>query len=127
MSRPIGVTLLALLAGLAGLLSAVATLQYLHIIPFTMGPISFFGFDPLGALLWGITAAIWAWVTVNLWMVRPQALQFVTILSGLNLILAGLSIVGNSTLSALLPSILFNGIILIYSLSPRIRESFGMP
>jgi len=51
----------------------------------------------------------------------------VTILAGLNLILAGLSIVGHSTLSALLPSILFNGIILIYSLSPRIRESFGMP
>jgi hypothetical protein len=125
--RPIGVTLLALLAGLAGLAAAFHTLQYLHLVPFMMGPISFYGSDPLGALMWGVTAAIWAWVTVNLWMVRPQALRFVTILSGLNLILAGISVLGASTLSALFPSILLNGIILIYSLSPRIRESFGLP
>jgi hypothetical protein len=126
-SRPIGVTLLAILAALAGLAAAVHTLQYLHLVPFMIGPVAFFGFDPLGALLWGLTTAIWAWVTVNLWLVRPQALQFVTILSGLNLILAGISVLGASTLSAMAPAILFNGIILIYSLSPRIRESFGMP
>jgi hypothetical protein len=126
-SRPIGVTILALLSGAAGLMAAVHTLQYLHLFPFVLGPISFFGFDLIGALLWGITAVIWGWATVNLWYSRPQALQFVTILAGLNLILDGMSVLGASTLTAMFPSILFNGIILIYAMSPKVRESFGMP
>jgi len=125
--RPFGITLLALFSALAGFVAAVHTLQFLHILPVTLGPVSFFGFDPVGALMWGISAAIWAWVTVNLWMLRPQGLQFLTILAGLNLLLDGISIVGASTLSAMLPSILINGIVLIYSMVPRTRESFGMP
>jgi hypothetical protein len=115
------------LSALAGLMAAIHTLQYLHLLPFSLGPMSFFTFDLLGAVMWGISAAIWAWVTVNLWNLRPQGLQFVTILAGLNLILDGISVLGNSSLSAMLPSILFSGIILIYSLVPRTREAFGMP
>src|SRR6476620_11504618 len=127
MHRPFGITLLAVFAALAGLMAAIHTLQYLHLLPVMLGPVSFFGFDLVGAIMWGISAAIWAWVTVNLWMLRPQGLQFVTILAGLNLILDGVSVLGNASLSAMLPSLLLNGLILIYSMVPRTRESFGMP
>jgi hypothetical protein len=89
-----------------------------------MGPLSFFSFDLLGAALWALTTGIWVWATVNLWALRPQALQFVTILAGLNLVLSVMSVLGASSLPALFPSILLNGIILIYAMSPRIREAF---
>jgi The Golgi pH Regulator (GPHR) Family N-terminal len=123
--RPIGITILAILAGLAALVAIWHTLQYLHILPFTLGPLQFYGIDLLGALLWAVTAAIWIWAAVNLWNVQPQGLLFATWLSGLNLVLDALSILGASTFQALLPSILLNGIILIYCLSPGVRRAFG--
>ena len=75
--RPFGVTLLAILAGIAGLVAAYHTFQYLHILPFSLGPVAFYGFDLLGALLWGITTIIYAWVVSMLWTVNPSGWMFV--------------------------------------------------
>jgi hypothetical protein len=124
--RPIGITILAVLTGLAALVAVWHTLQYLHLLPFNpFGQVQFYGFDLLGAFLWALTAAVWIWATVNLWNVQPQGLLFATWLSGLNLILAALSILGASTFQALLPAILVNAIILIYCLTPGVRRAFG--
>jgi hypothetical protein len=125
-SRPIGVTLLALLAGLAALNAFGYALMYLRVMANPLGPLGFFGVDPFGALMWAVSGAIWIWVTIKLWQVDPQGLQFVTILSGLNLILAAMAIIGSSTLTAMLPAIFFNGLALIYSLSPNVRKAFGL-
>ena len=73
--RPFGVTLLAILAAIAGLVAAYHTFQYLHILPFSLGPVAFYGFDLLGALLWGITTIIYAWVVSMLWTVNPSRLD----------------------------------------------------
>ena len=123
--RPIGTTVLAVLAAVAALMALWHTLQYLHLLPFALGPLQFYGFDLLGALLWGLTAAVWVWAARNLWNVQPQGLLFATWLSGLNLILAGLAILGASDFQALLPAILLNAVILIYCLSPGVRRAFG--
>jgi hypothetical protein len=123
--RPIGVTILAILTAIVALVSAYHALQYLGIIPFVMGPLSFFGQDLLGALLWALDAAIWVWVTLMLWRVDRQGWMFVVIISALNLVLAALSILGASTFQALLPAILGNAVVLIYSLTPGVKEAFG--
>jgi hypothetical protein len=125
--RPFGITLLAILAGLSALAALWHTLQYLHILPFTLGPLQFYGFDLIGAILWGITTAIWVWAMVNLWNLNPQALLFVTFLSAWNLILALLSWLGASDFQAVLPALIVNGLVLIYSLSPQARMAFGQP
>jgi hypothetical protein len=124
--RPFGVTLLAILAGVAALGALWHTLQYLGIVPVTLGRLQFYGVDLLGAALWGVTAAIWIWAAVNLWGVNAQALLFVTILAGWNIILALLSLFGASDFQAILPALLLNGIILAYSFSSGVRRAFGM-
>ena len=57
--RPFGVTLLAILAAVAAIVAIIHTLQMLHLWPIWVGPVRFFTFDLLGAILWGILASYW--------------------------------------------------------------------
>ena len=124
-SRPFGVTLLSLLAWLQAIIAAYHTLQYLHILPFSFGPMSFYNFDLLGALLWGVTFAIWIWAARMLWAVDPRGWMFITLMAGWELILAFLSLFGGTTFSAILPSVIVSAAVLIYCLMPGTRAHFG--
>ena len=123
--RPIGITVIAILAGLATIIAAIHTLQYLHLLPFFLGNMAFFGFDIWGALLWGLMTIIYAWVVTQLWSVNPQGWMFLVLLSALNIGLDLLSIIGQSTISSVAPSIVVNGIVLIYCLTPGVKRAFG--
>ena len=59
--RPFGVTLLVILAGISALGALWSALQYLHVIPFTIGELQFYGFDPVGAILWAVKTLISVW------------------------------------------------------------------
>jgi hypothetical protein len=60
-----------------------------------------------------------------LWRLQPGGWLFVVALSALNLIFAFLSMLGDSSLEAMLPAIVVNGLILIYGLLPGTKEAFG--
>jgi hypothetical protein len=126
--RPFGVTLLALLAGLAFLVAVVHTLQMLHLFPISgpFGEAHFFTFDLIGALLWGLMAVIYLWVFRMLWNLDPQGWLFIAVIAVLNLILAGLSILGDSTWQSMLPALLINGLVLIYTLLPGTKAAFNV-
>jgi predicted flap endonuclease-1-like 5' DNA nuclease len=87
---------------------------------------SFFTFDWLGAIIWGILALIYIWVVRMLWNLDPQGWLFVSALSALNLVLALISVIGQSTWQAMLPAIVVNGLILIYSQLSGTKEAFGV-
>lgn len=129
MKRPFGVTLLALLAVLGALLGVYHALQYLHLLPISVssgpGTFQFFGFDLFGALLWGVMVGFWLWVVRLLWNLDPQGWLFAAILSSLSLILGVVSILGKSTVQAMLPSALISGMALIYCLMPGTRAAFS--
>lgn len=124
-NRPFGVTLLAFLAGLAAAVAIFHTLQFLRILPFNFGVLRFYQFNLLGAILWGLMALIYIWLVRMLWNVNPQAWLFIVVLSTLNLILDLITWLGETSWVALLPSVLVNGVILIYCLLPGVRKSFG--
>jgi len=124
--RPFGVTLLALLAILGGIVGVVHTLQLLHILPVNiLGRVQFYTLDWLGALMWGLLALIYFWVFRMLWSLDPRGWLFVVAIATINLILAVVSILGQSTLDAMLPAIVVNGIILLYGLLPGTKAAFG--
>jgi hypothetical protein len=123
--RPFGVTLLAILAAVAAIVAIIHTLQMLHLWPIWVGPVRFFTFDLLGAILWGILALIYLWLVRMLWNVDPQAWLFLVVLSTLNLILAFASVLGQSSWQGMAPAILLNGLILAYCLLPRTKAAFG--
>jgi len=51
--RPIGVTILAFLAILGAVNAFIYTLQMLHLLPTYIGPVAFYQFSLIGAILWG--------------------------------------------------------------------------
>lgn len=126
-NRPFGVTLLAVFALIAAVVAGYHTLQMLHIFPVRLagGDVKFFTFDLVGAMLWGIMLLIYLWVFRMLWSVDPRGWLFVAVISTLNLILAVLSILGASSWTEMLPSILINGIVLIYAMLPSTKAAFG--
>ena len=101
----------------------------LHLFPISgpAGVFSFFTFDLLGALLWGLMAVIYIWLVRMLWNLDPQGWLFLVVIAIFNLILAFVSVLGRSSFQAMLPSILVNGIILIYCILPGTKEAFGQP
>src|SRR5262249_3652904 len=86
-SRPFGVTVLALLAFLQAIIAAYHTLQFLPILPFNLGPMSFFGSDLLAAALWAVTAAIYVWAGLRLWQLDIRGWMFAALMAGWILIL----------------------------------------
>ena len=126
--RPFGVTILAILAAIGAIVAIFHTLQMLHLLPINgpLGVVKFYTFDLLGALLWGMLALIYIWVTRMLWNLDQQGWLFVVILSTLNLILAVVSVFGQSSWEAMMPAIVVNGLILIYGLLPGTKEAFNV-
>ncbi len=126
--RPIGVTLLAILAGFAAVVAIIHTLQMLHLWPVTgpLGQFKFFTFDLLGALLWGLLAAIYIWVVRMLWAEDPQGWLFVVVLATLNITFDLFSVIGGTPWEAVTVSLFINSLVLIYSLLPGTKEAFGV-
>jgi hypothetical protein len=125
--RPFVITLLAIFALLGAAQAFFVTLQMLHILPMSIGELHFWTFDFWGALMWGILFLIYLWVFRMLWNVNPQGWLFLVIISGLNLILAFLYILGGSSWEALSAAIIINGLILIYCLLPGTKKAFEIP
>lgn len=123
-NRPLVITLLAILALIGAAQALVYTLQLLHLFPVWIGNVRFYTFDIWGALLWGVMVFIYVWVFNMLWNMNPQGWLFLVIISGLNLILAFLHILGGSSWQAMIIAIIINGLILIYCLLPSTKKAF---
>jgi len=74
--RPFGVTLLAILAGLAAVLAGVHALQALGIFPYMIGPFSVHAFNFWSFLMWALLVWVYVWLVQMLWRVDKQAWLF---------------------------------------------------
>ena len=124
-TRPIGVTILAVLTGIVAVLCAVHLLQSLAIFPYLIGPISVRGFNLWNALMWGLLLWVYIWLIQMLWRVDRQAWLFLVIITIWNLSVDFMLMLGSSEFSDVSLSFLLNGVILIYCMLPGVREAFG--
>ena len=125
--RPLGVTILAVLAGVALLLAIVHLLQALGILPYFVGPVAFHDFSLWYVLLWGLMIWVWLWVVEALWTVRPEAWLFLLIVSGFNLMFDFITMAFSSTTTTdLTASFILSGIIFGYALLPSTKRGFNV-
>jgi hypothetical protein len=123
-TRPIGVTILTVLAGIAAVLAGVHLLQSLGIFPFFIGPFSVRAFSLWYALMWGLLVWVYIWLIRMLWNVDQAAWLFLLIITVWNLSVDFLTLIGNETFSDVSLSFIVNGLILIYCMLPGVREAF---
>jgi hypothetical protein len=126
-ARPVGVTILAILAGVAAVLSAIHALQFLGLFPIVIGQnvavrtyISFWY-----ALMYGLLFWVYIWLVRMLWRVDPAAWMFLVFVTVFELILDIFSMIGSATWQDVSVSFIFNALVLIYVMLPGVREAFG--
>ncbi len=125
--RPVVVTILAILAGIAAVIAAVHAIQFLGIFPFVVGPsgytVHYFSF--WYALMYGLLVWVYIWLTMALWRVQPGAWIFLVIVTLFYLTIDLFQMIGASTWQDVSFSILLNGLILLYCMLPGVRRAFG--
>jgi hypothetical protein len=127
MKRPIGVTLLALGAGLLALFQIWRTLVFLGIVNWTfLGKEVSFPEAQWGPAIWAlILAAIWIYVAEGFWNVRAYAWSFGIFISIFTIIFGFFAIIGNgSTTEAESFGWLLAIIIFFYLNYPGVRNHF---
>ena len=125
--RPIGVTILAVLAGSVAVLAGLHFLQAVGVLPYVVGPVSVRDFNLWYTLMWGLTVWAWAWVVRMLWRVDPWAWLVLMVFASFNLLFDFVALLGTTTVSDLSLSFLLNVVILIYALLPGTRDAFNLP
>ena len=102
MHRPIGVTILALLAALAGLFEIWRALVFVGAVSFTVvGKSVSFTEAQWGPAFWAvILALIWFWVAAGFWNVRAYAWSFGNFISIFTVIFGFFALLGGSTMEA---------------------------
>ena len=125
--RPIGVTILAVLAGTVAVLAGLHLLQAVGVLPYVVGPVSVRDFSPWYALMWGLTVWAWVWAVRLLWRVDPWAWLVLVVFAAFNLLLDFVALLGTDTVSDLSLSFLLNVVILVYALLPGTRDAFNLP
>ncbi len=125
--RPFGVTLLAILAGIAAVLAGIHALQSLGILPFVLGPFKVHAFSFWNFIMWGIMVWIYIWLIQMLWKLDPSAWLFLAVITTFNLILDFMVMLGSTTtFSDVSISFLLNALILIYCMLPGTKRAFGV-
>jgi hypothetical protein len=126
MQRPIGVTLLAIGAGIAGLLQIWRILVFAGIVNWTfVGREVSFSSPQWGQIFWcAILAVIWFWVAAGFWNVRAYAWSFGTFISLFTLIWGFFAILFGSTVEAESMPIFLAFIIYLYLNYPGVRNHF---
>ncbi len=124
--RPFGVTVLAILAGIAAVLAVIHFLQALGLLPYMLGPVAIRGFSLWNALMWALMIWVWVWLVKMLWDVDPQAWMFLAVITVFNLIFNFVLMMGAATTwTDMSLSTIVNVIILAYVMLPSTRRAFG--
>jgi hypothetical protein len=122
--RPFGVTVLAVLAGLAAVMASVNALQALGILPYFVGGFKVHAFNFWSFMMWALMVWVYVWLVQMLWHVDKQAWLFLAVITVFNLVLGFTVSLGAGEWSDAGVSFLLNAVILIYVMLPGVKRAF---
>lgn len=123
--RPGIITILSILALVGVLITGYKLLIYLGIVPPSLGTLSLFANNSIGALATGIKFIVLLAVMYGLWTMRPWGWFLTLCVSIYGLFLSLFEMLGQSSVYLISGSVLFDLLILLSILSPRARNAFA--
>lgn len=118
----------AVIAGILALLDAARYMGWLPVSLTTVfGELSFVVPNAMwfAALMSAIVGIIWFVVAKWIWDQNPSGLLFVMVIAVVNLIFLFMSLLGNTTFSAILTQVVVNAVALVLALLPGTKAAFG--
>ena len=122
--RPGIVTILAILAFVAAVVTGYKLLIYLGIVPPSLGALAFFGGNSVGAIATGIKFVVLLAVMYGLWTMRPWGWLLTLIVAIYGLFLALFEWLSQSSLFPVAADVLVYLLLLLSIVSPRARNAF---
>ena len=123
--RPGILTILALLAFVAAVLTGYKLLIYLGVVPPSWGALAFFGVNSLGAVATAIKFVVLLAVMYGLWTMKPWGWLLTLIVALYGLFLAILEWLSQSSLFPVAADVLVYLLLLLSIISPRARNAFA--
>ncbi len=125
MKRPFVVTLLAILSGLLAVFAGFVALRWLGVwfsptLSSNLVPAFWY------ALMYGLLAWVYIWLTQMLWNVQPAAWLFLAVITVFNLIIAFLDMLSAGPWGGTYIHVGLNAVILLYVMLPGTKRAFGM-
>jgi hypothetical protein len=123
--RPLAVTLLGIVALVAGVIVLLEALLFFGIAFFGLTQLSFFGVAWLGGILSLVVALIWLSTSRQLFSLDPRGWTFVVVISILTLIINVIGLLGGNSFNSLWWSFIAPVLALVLSFLPGTRAAFG--
>jgi hypothetical protein len=117
-ARPTGITILAVLAGVGGVLTALAGIAL-----FVLGAVAFGGLGALLGLAFLAVAALYIAFCVGALQMKPWAWPLGVVGAAASIILSVLQLIGGDVSQII--SIAIAGAIIYYLMRPEIKSAFG--
>ena len=122
MKRPLGVTVLGVLAGVSAIIATLTALRFTGILPF--GPEEYRSFNLYYVLMYGLVAYIWFWIAAMLWRVDYRGWLYVVLLAVLHLTINFVIIVTGGEWVDVQTSMIISALVIIYAMLPGTRKAF---
>ena len=127
--RTIWISVLAILAAIAGLLAVLDTLRYLGILPAgittALGEYQVVYRSWFSAILSGLVAAIWFATAWRIWNLDPRGWLFAVVIAVINLIFLGMALLAGTSFNAIMLPLLASALALVIGMLPSTRAAFG--
>jgi predicted flap endonuclease-1-like 5' DNA nuclease len=124
------ITILAILAWIAGVLALLDAARYMGWLPFTLGNGMKFVIPDaqwFAAIMSAVVGFIYFLVGWWLWTLNPSGWLFIVVLPIINIIFLFLAILGKTTFSDVIVQLLVNAGILLLALLPSTKQAFLPP
>ena len=126
--RSLSVTALAVLAGIAGVLSLVDAARYMDWVPVpALGPLRFFVSEAawVGAVVAAVVGVLFFLTTSWLWDLNPTGWLLVVVTSLFNTVFLLAALLGGTQFRAILPTVFLSVVVLGLALNSGTREAIG--
>ena len=129
-ARPTGITILAVLSAIGGVLSILGGVALFGLGSVAAGATGTAGYFGLGAifglllLVVGIANLVFAY---GAWSLQPWAWTLGVALQVLSLIFAALTVLGGGDIGSQVIGVVISAVILYYLFTPAIKSAFGRP